>query len=258
MGIINVTPDSFSDGGQFANTAEAIEYGLKLVHDGATILDIGGESTRPGAEPIDPDVEISRVVPVIKGLARTVPWLSIDTRNAKTMEASLSAGANIINDISALTYDQRARDIVKASDALVCLMHMKGTPQTMQTAPHYDNVVEDVYSYLENRIESCVKHGIHQDRLIIDPGIGFGKTVEHNMLLIRGISKFRTLGCPVLLGASRKSFIGKLHREASPHERLGGTLAVALWACSQGVNILRVHDVWETSQAILVNSSLRK
>ncbi|NCC03297.1 MAG: dihydropteroate synthase [Proteobacteria bacterium] len=258
MGIVNVTSDSFYDGGAYATTDKAIEHGIKLAQDGAVILDVGGESTRPGAAPVDPDEEIRRVVPVIKGLAGVTPWLSIDTRNAKTMKAALSAGANIVNDISALTHDRRSIDVIKQSGALVSLMHMKGTPQTMQTAPDYGNVVHDVYAYIKERIEVCEAHGINRNCIIIDPGIGFGKTTEHNLSLVGNISKFHELACPLLLGASRKSFIGKLGNNALPQHRLGGSLAVALWACDRGVQILRVHDVQETKQALLINNFLIK
>ncbi|MCB1651443.1 MAG: dihydropteroate synthase [Alphaproteobacteria bacterium] len=264
MGIVNVTPDSFSDGGKFYNSDSAIEHGLKLISEGAHVLDIGGESSRPGAQVVDIESEIRRVVPVIKELKADAVQnnvrISIDTRNAKTMEAALDAGADIINDISALTHDPQSVHVAASAKKPVILMHMRGTPQTMQGNPQYNNVVEDIIDYFKTRISFCETHRIDESLLILDPGIGFGKTLEHNLLILRNIKKFHALGCPLLLGTSRKSFIAALsqkeaHNEPEntpPNERLGGSISSALWGLSQGVQILRVHDVKETLQAIKI------
>ena len=250
MGIVNVTPDSFSDGGKFINPDKAIAHGLALVQAGAHILDIGGESTRPGAEVIEIEEEIARVVPVIEGLKGKAPWISIDTRNAQTMEAALKAGANCINDISALTHESRSIDVAAEAQVPVFLMHSQGTPQDMQDNPNYNNVIEDIFEYLKTRIQACDTHRIDANLLIADPGIGFGKTLEHNLLLLRNIKRFQDLGVPILLGASRKSFIGKISNDEPADERIPGSIAAALYGYSQGVNIFRVHDVKETVQAL--------
>lgn len=252
MGVVNVTHDSFSDGGEFYNADKAIEHGLALVQQGAGILDIGGESTRPGAQAIDVEEEIRRIVPVIEGLKGKTQNISIDTRNAKTMEAALKAGATCINDISALSYDPASLSVAAEAKVPVFLMHSQGSPVNMQKNPRYSNVVSDVFEYLKQRIHICETRRIDAQMLVIDPGIGFGKTVEHNLLLLRNIKDFHALGCPILLGASRKSFIGKLSGEEEPKNRLPGSLASVLWGLSQGVQIFRVHDVKETVQAIKI------
>jgi dihydropteroate synthase len=256
MGVVNVTPDSFSDGGKFINPDKAIEHGLRLISEGADIIDVGGESTRPGAESIDTAEEIARVVPVIAGLAGKAKFLSVDTRNAATMEAAIKAGANAINDISALSHDVRAADVAAEAKVTVFLMHMQGEPKTMQMNPRYNNVVEDVFQYLQERIEYCETRRIDENLLVIDPGIGFGKTVEDNILLLRNIKKFSDLNLPVLLGVSRKSMIAKISDGEPPDERIPGSLSAALWAYAQGVNIFRVHDVKETVQALKVYSAI--
>ncbi len=250
MGVVNVTQDSFSDGGEFYNADKAIEHGLELVQQGASILDIGGESTRPGAQLIDVDEEMRRVVPVIEGLKGKAEYISIDTRNAKTMEAALKAGATAINDISALSYDSESLSVAAEANVPVFLMHAQGTPQDMQKNPSYNNVVEDVFAYLKRRIQIFETRRIDADLLVVDPGIGFGKTLEHNLLLLRNITDFHALGVPILLGTSRKSFIGTLCEEEDPKNRLPGSLASVLWGLSQGVQMFRVHDVKETVQAI--------
>lgn len=252
MGIVNVTPDSFSDGGQFYDTDKAIEHGLKLIKDGATILDIGGESTRPDAAPITPEEEIKRVIPVIEGLKDETSWLSIDTRNADTMEAALKAGANAINDISALTHDPQSIYVAAEAQVPTFLMHMQETPETMQDEPHYNDVVADVYTYLEERIKMCIAHGIGKDLLIADVGIGFGKTLDHNLTLQKDMDHFHELDVPLMLGTSRKSFIAKLCHDEPSGERLGGSLASAIWGLTKGVQVFRVHDVKETVQAFKV------
>lgn len=253
MGIVNVTPDSFSDGGQFFDPAAAIAHGARLAAEGAQILDIGGESTRPGAQPVTPDEEIRRVVPVIEGLTRRAPWLSIDTRHAETMAAALKAGANFVNDVSALTHDPQALPLVAGAGVPVCLMHMRGTPRTMQQDANYSNVVEEVFDFLQERVSACVAAGIARENLIVDPGIGFAKTAEQNLALIGKIRRFHDLGVPVLLGASRKRFIAALDRDAAaPEDRLPGSLAAVLAARAQGVGLFRVHDVAATRQALAV------
>jgi dihydropteroate synthase len=250
MGILNVTPDSFSDGGQFMDTQQAVDHGLRLAGEGADILDIGGESTRPNATPVTTDEEQKRILPVITALKKHNIKISVDTRNAGTMRMAIDAGADIINDVSALTHDANSLPTVAASSAQIVLMHMRGTPQTMQHAPHYQNVLQEVYDYLEARIAACVIAGIKKDRLIVDPGIGFGKTPEHNVTLLSNARIFRKLGVPVMIGASRKSFISAL-TGAAAHDRLSGSLAAAIMAYQQGAHIIRVHDVKETRQALM-------
>ena len=257
MGVVNVTPDSFSDGGKFFNSDKAIAHGLQMLSEGATILDVGGESSRPGAEAIDTEEEISRVVPVIEGLLGKAPWVSIDTRNAKTMEAALNAGANIINDISALSYDPDSLSVAAEAGVPIFLMHMQGTPQIIKKNPLYSNVVKDVSQYLQQRIELCETHRIDVEMLVCDPGIGFGKTLEHNLLLLRNIKEFHGLGVPILLGTSRKSFIGKISNDEPPDDRLAGSLASALYGYSQGVQIFRVHDVAAHVQAFKVFDTIQ-
>ena len=260
MGVVNVTPDSFSDGGDFFNPDKAIEYGLKLIAEGAHILDIGGESTRPGAQIIEIEEEIRRVVPVIKGLHKAATeqgvQLSIDSRNAKTMRAALKAGAHIINDVSALTHDADAACVVAEAKVPVILMHMRGSPQSMQKKPLYNNVLNDIYEFFEERISFCETHRIDADLLVLDPGIGFGKTLEHNLLILRNIKKFNDLSLPLLLGTSRKSFIAALSQDEPPDDRIAGSLASALWGLSQGVKIIRVHDVRETQQAFKIYQAI--
>ncbi len=259
MGIVNVTPDSFSDGGCYLDAGKAISHGLRLIEEGADILDIGGESTRPNSETILVEEEISRVVPVIKGLAGKAPFISIDTRNAKTMIAAIDAGANMINDVSALRHDPEAVHIVADSGLPICLMHMKGEPKTMQDSPAYGGVVVDeILAFFDERLEFCTKHNISSDKIIIDIGIGFGKTLEHNLAIIKNIDKFHKFGCPVLLGASRKSFIGELCNENDPTKRISGSLATAIYGLSQGVQIFRVHDVRQTRQAFDVHNAIAK
>lgn len=253
MGVVNVTPDSFSDGGRYLAADAAIAHGLQLEAEGADILDIGGESTRPGAEPISIEDECRRVLPVIEGLARhaRVP-LSVDTRNAEVMRRAVQSGARIINDVSALAHDPQSLEVAAASGVPVVLMHAQGDPRTMQRNPVYDNVVLDVYDALEARIEACEKAGIPRERLIVDPGIGFGKTLAHNLALLGALSTFHGLGCAALLGASRKSFIGKLTGGVLADDRLPGSLAAAVLGAAQGVQIIRAHDVAATRQALAV------
>ncbi len=256
LGIVNVTPDSFSDGGQFATTDTAIAHGRRLLEEGAHILDIGGESTRPGADTVSVDDEKARVVPVIEGLrdaaAKAGAYLSVDTRNAATMAAVIEAGADIINDITALEGDPASMDVVTRSGLPVILMHMQGEPQQMQNNPQYDDVVTEVREYLDARIEACVAAGIDRSLIILDPGIGFGKTVEHNLSLMKHLDDYAESGLPLLLGVSRKSFIGLLDDNVPATDRLGGSLAAALAGYSRGAAILRVHDVAATRQALMI------
>ena len=257
MGIVNVTPDSFSDGGDHDTTDAAVHHAKQLVTQGADIIDIGGESTRPGANPVSIDEELSRVLPVIKQLKGNAQWISIDTRHAVVMEAAIRAGANFINDVSALEDDANSLSIAAKYDVPICLMHKKGLPKTMQDNVRYDDVVEEVYAYLENRIQLCMSSGIAKDRLVVDPGIGFGKNRDHNLALIKSIDRFHALNVPVLLGASRKSFIEHvMGTETRPKDRLGGSLAVALYALQKNVQIVRVHDVLETRQALQVTRAV--
>jgi dihydropteroate synthase len=254
MGIVNVTPDSFSDGGQHENPAAAAAHARGLVDAGARLLDIGGESTRPGAQPVSPADEIQRVLPVLNGLQdlrRATPriMLSIDTRHAAVMRAAQQAGVDIINDVSALTADPESLAVAAGSGADIALMHMQGEPPTMNQAPVYADVVLDVFDYLESRIEACVAAGMRRDNLIVDPGIGFGKRSAENLAILRSLSLFHGLGCRTLLGASRKGF-GARTQALAPRERLPTSLAAALWAAAQGFHVLRVHDVAETMQAL--------
>lgn len=257
MGVVNVTPDSFSDGGKFINKNNAIDHGLMLLEQGAHILDIGGESSRPGALAVDPEEEIARIIPVIKGLRDKAKYISVDTRNAKTMRAALDAGANIINDISALTHDSESINVVAEAKCPVILMHMQGAPDTMQENPNYNNVIEEIFAYHKSRIDILETNGIEKEKIMIDPGIGFGKTLEHNLLILRNIKEFHALGCVLLLGTSRKSFIAKLDDNAPAHLRLGGSLSSVLWGLEQGVQMFRVHDVQETVQAFKMWSSIK-
>ncbi len=252
MGVLNVTPDSFSDGGMFTNPVTAKDHAHRLVEEGADMLDIGGESTHPGADTVPAPLEITRVVPLITTLRLTgfTAPISVDTRKSLVAQPALAAGANMINDVAALTYDPMLAGVVSLNGAPVCLMHAQGDPKTMQEAPVYDDVLLDVYDFLEARINTAISAGIPRDRIVIDPGIGFGKTVDHNLRLLQGISLFHGLGCPILLGVSRKRFIGTLANEPEALNRLPGSVAVALEAARQGVQILRVHDVKETRQAL--------
>lgn len=258
MGIINVTPDSFSDGGKYINKNKAIECGLRLLEDGATILDIGGESTRPGAQAIDKEEEIERVVPVIEGLKGKARWISVDTRNAATMRAALKAGANAINDISGLRHDPESLNVVAEAQVPVFLMHAQGDPQSMQNNPSYNNVIEDISAFFEERLNACKTARIERKNIILDVGIGFGKTLGHNMLILRYIKHFHDFGCPLMLGVSRKSFIAGTSKGEGAESRLPGSLSAALWGLSQGVQIFRVHDVKETVQAFKVYDAISR
>jgi len=253
MGIVNVTPDSFSDGGQYDDPSAAVDRAFMLAADGADILDIGGESTRPGSDPVAAQDELRRVIPVIKALAgKTDALISIDTRKPEVMRAAAEAGADVINDVSALSHDPDSLTTAADLGLPVILMHAQGDPKTMQDAPHYDDVLLDVFDYLEARVAACRDAGIPPGRLIADPGIGFGKTLAHNTTLLRGMSLFHGLGVALLLGASRKRFIGALTGVDPAEDRVHGSVAAALLGIGQGVQIVRVHDVKATAEAIKV------
>ena len=254
MAILNVTPDSFSDGGAQADPAGR---GMDMLRAGAALVDVCGESTRPGARPVWERDEIERVQPVIQMLATGGAAISIDTRKAEVMEAALDAGAGLVNDVSALIWDDRSLEVVARRGCPVVLMHHQGNPETMQHDPRYDDVLIDVYDWLEARIEIAVMAGIERANILIDPGIGFGKTLRHNLAILNGLSLFHGLGCPIVLGASRKRSIGALSQEATADQRLGGSVALAVLGAAQGVQLLRVHDVFETVQALRVWRGLR-
>jgi dihydropteroate synthase len=252
MGVVNVTPDSFSDGGRFYEPATAVGHALRLAAEGADLLDIGGESTRPGAEPVSPSEELRRVLPVITALRRqTAVPLSIDTSKAVVAQEALAAGAEAINDITALAADPVMPALAASSGCGVVAMHMQGNPRTMQQNPSYRDVVGEVLDYLRRRRDALLAAGISQERIALDPGIGFGKTTEHNLALLRAIGQFHTLGCPLLVGVSRKRFIGQVLGEPAA-ERTFGTIGAALAAARQGVQVLRVHDVAAVRQALLL------
>lgn len=252
MGIINVTPDSFSDGGVFLDASAAVDHGLELAAAGAEVLDVGGESTRPGAPLVSTDEELRRVMPVVEGLCRQtdVP-VSIDTAKAAVAREAIAAGAEVINDVTALAGDAAMPVVAAESRAGVCAMHMQGTPATMQRAPHYTDVVGEILAYLAARRDALVGAGIESARIAVDPGIGFGKTTEHNLTLLRSIARFQELGCPVLVGPSRKAFIGEFLGDRRT-DRTSGTIGVALALARAGVQVLRVHDVAAVRQALVL------
>jgi len=251
MGILNVTPDSFSDGGKYDQVDAAVAHGLNMAESGADIVDIGGESTRPGAELVPVAQEVARTQPVISAIRdRSAVPISIDTRKAQVARCAVQAGATMVNDVSGLNFDMELSDIVVKNDLPMCIMHARGDPKSMQDDPVYENVLLDVCDTLAERIRYAQSCGISKDRLIIDPGIGFGKTAEHNLALIRGIAVFHGLGCPILLGASRKRFIGGIAGDVQTSGRMAGSVGLALFAMTQGVQIVRVHDIAETRQAL--------
>lgn len=257
-GIVNVTPDSFSDGGRLEDPAAAVEAGQAMAAAGAALIDVGGESTRPGAKPVWEGDEIGRAVPVIERLAAAGTAVSIDTRKAAVMEAALAAGAGMVNDVSALDWDERSAAVVAAAGCPVVLMHHLGTPETMQENVRYDRpVLFEIYDWLEERIERAIAAGIARENILVDPGFGFGKNVQHNLRLMNGLAMLHGLGCPIMLGASRKRTIGALSNEAPADLRLGGSIAFALKAVEQGAQLVRVHDVAETVQALRVWRGMR-
>jgi len=255
MGVVNVTPDSFSDGGLYLDPERAIAHGEELARSGAEILDLGGESTRPGAAEVSAEEELARVEPVVNGLVGGTAAVSIDTSKAAVAEAALDAGAEIVNDVTALRRDPEIAAICGERGAGLVLMHMQGDPRTMQENPVYDDVIDDVKAFLAERMEVAVGAGVDEERIWLDPGIGFGKTLEHNLELLRRLGELRELGRPLVVGTSRKSFIGRVDgSEAS--ERLGGTIASSVFAAAEGADVLRVHDVAEVGQAIRVATAI--
>ena len=256
MGILNITPDSFSDGGQFMSPGSAVQRANEMVRQGAAIIDIGGESTRPGAPQVSIEEELARVIPVIEALRNdlTVP-ISIDTSKPEVMREAVRAGAGMINDVRALR-EKGALQTAVELDVPVCLMHMQGEPRTMQHSPHYGDVVAEVKSFLKDRIKTCIESGISRDRLLIDPGFGFGKSLEHNLRLLQGLNEFRDLNIPLLAGFSRKSMIGQI-LGVPVQERLYGSIALATLALWQGANLVRVHDVRATRDAIGIINAIR-
>jgi dihydropteroate synthase len=257
MGVLNVTPDSFSDGGQFFDSGRAVERGLQMAADGAAIIDVGGESTRPGSASVSDDEQIERVVPVIKALCKKIDVpISIDTYKLEVAKAALEAGAGMINDITALS-DERMAELAAEHDVPVVLMHMQGTPATMQIEPKYEDVVSEVLQFLLERAKRAEGFGIAKNMIFIDPGIGFGKTLEHNLLLLRDMNKFVVAGYRVLVGTSRKSFIGKLIGREKPSERIFGTAATVALCVAAGISIVRVHDVAEMVDVVKVANKLK-
>lgn len=259
MGVVNVTPDSFSDGGRYLGVEAAVAHGLQLAEAGADILDIGGESTRPGARRVSAEEELERILPVIRGLReRTQVPLSVDTTKAAVAREALQAGAVLVNDISGLHFDPELPRVVAEAGAACCLMHVQGTPETMQQAPAYADVVEEVLTWLEQGVERAVAAGVPRERLLVDPGIGFGKTLGHNLFLLRRLGELRLLGLPVLVGTSRKSFLGRLTGDKPASERLAATLgSVAAVAASGEADLVRVHDVAEVKDALAVADAVR-
>lgn len=257
MAILNRTPDSFSDGGRHATDEEAAAAAVAMAAEGAAIIDVGGESTRPGAAEVWEQDEIARVSPVIERLAKAGIAVSVDTRKSAVMADALSRGAGMVNDVSGLTHDERALETIANAGCPVVIMHTQGGPETMQRDPQYEDALLDVYDWLETRVDAAVAAGIARDKIIVDPGIGFGKTVRHSLEILNGLSLFHGLGVPVLLGASRKRIVGALANEAPVDRRLGGSLALVMTAIGQGVQMVRVHDAFESVQAIRVWRGLR-
>ena len=259
MGILNITPDSFSDGGKyFYKPKIAIQKAIEMVKMGADIIDIGAESTRPGAKVITPDLEIKRLKPILKGLKRKKIKISVDTRNSSTMKFALEEGVKIINDVSALNHDPDSINVIRKSKCLIILMHMQGTPKNMQKNPRYKFAPTDIYNFLKKQIKRCEKHKIYKSRIIIDPGIGFGKTSRHNIQILQHLDSFHKLGCNLLIGLSRKRFISDLSKKEKPNQRISGTIAANQFAMDKGVDIIRVHDVKEAVQAKLIWQALRQ
>jgi dihydropteroate synthase len=256
MGVVNVTPDSFSDGGLFLDADAAVEHGRRLASEGADILDVGGESTRPGAEPVTEDQEIGRILPVVQRLAEDAGApkvrISIDTTKSGVARAALDAGAAIVNDVSAFRFDPALAGLVAEAQADCCLMHMLGEPRTMQRDPRYDDVVSEVKAFLEERLAFAKGEGVAEERVWLDPGIGFGKTVEHNLELLRRLDEIVAIGRPVVIGTSRKSFLGKLAGDRDEGERLPGTIATNVLALERGATVFRVHDVAQNADALAV------
>ena len=256
MGVLNVTPDSFSDGGKYNTTFRALDHVKNMIDFGAHIIDVGGESTRPGAKSVSDQDEIVRVSETIQSIKKKYPnqLISLDTRKSKVMQHGISIGVDMLNDVSALDFDQLSYQVLKDSGKPIILNHSQGIPENMQNNPTYDNVLLDIFDYFENKIKFLKDNGIKDEQIIIDPGIGFGKTLEHNLEIISKISLFHSLGYPIMVGPSRKSFIGKIMGEKDNPQRLGGTIASVLYSYLQGIQLFRVHDIQETSEALKVYS----
>lgn len=256
MGVVNVTPDSFSDGGDFIDPQRAIAHGLQMSEDGADILDVGGESTRPGSKPVSINEELDRVLPVIEGLAEEGKRVSIDTRHAEVMRRAIAAGASIVNDVTALTGDPESMRVCAEAGVDVVIMHMQGQPQTMQNNPTYDDAAADILDYLTARASDMEGAGINRGKIAVDPGIGFGKNLNHNLRVLSKLDDYSSTGLPVLLGVSRKSFISRIDRDVAPKDRVAGSIAAAIAGYQRGVRLFRVHDVAETRQALAVWSAI--
>jgi len=257
MGILNVTPDSFSDGGRFFKLKDALSHAKQMVADGADIIDVGGESTRPGSEPVPLEEELRRVIPVIKAIRQEIDTpISIDTYKAEVAEQALEAGANLVNDISALRFDDRMKAVVAKYEVPVVLMHMRGTPKTMQQNPTYEDPVKEIIAFLHERIEAATAAGISREKIIIDPGIGFGKLGRHNLEILKRLAEFRVLGRPILVGTSRKAFIGQILK-TDVSERLEGTIASVIISVMNGADIVRVHDVKPVKRAIGIADAIK-
>jgi len=259
MGIVNVTPDSFSDGGMFQSANEAVQHAARLIDEGADIVDVGGESSRPGADPVPAEEELRRILPVIEGVRAASPdaVVSVDTRRWQVAHAALAAGASIVNDVTAGS-DSQLFGVVRDAGAGLVLMHMRGEPHTMQDDPRYDDVVSEVHEYLRERVEAAVFAGIDVERLAVDPGIGFGKNLDHNLALLRALSSFTDLDAALLVGASRKRFLGALAGTEDPKDRLEASLAAAVWCAANGADIVRVHDVSQTVRALAVADAITR
>jgi dihydropteroate synthase len=256
MGVLNVTPDSFSDGGMFVHPEAALRQGVAMAEDGAAIVDVGGESTRPGSDPVTVEQEIGRVVPIVEALSgRVAARISVDTSKAEVARRALAAGAAIVNDVSALRVDAGMVEVVAEAACPVCLMHMLGAPKTMQADPRYENVVDEVLGFLEGRLAFAVAGGVREEQVLLDPGIGFGKTLEHNLLLLRHLDRFTALGRPVVLGTSRKRFLGAI-LDAEPQDRLIGTVATTVMGALAGAAVFRVHDVRPNVEALRVTEAV--
>ncbi len=259
MGVLNVTPDSFSDGGLYFEKSIAIERAKEMVEDGADIIDIGGESTRPGAEPVSLDEELNRTIPVIETLSKEIKVpISIDTYKSIVAEKAINAGASIVNDISGLRFDPEMAEVIAKHKVPVVIMHIKGTPRNMQKEPFYENLIIEIKNYLEDSINIALSAGIEKDKIIIDPGIGFGKTFEHNLEIIHKLSEFTIFGRPILIGLSRKAFIGKILNNALPRERVEGTAAAVAISIMNGANIIRVHDVKQMAMVAKVADAIKR
>jgi dihydropteroate synthase len=257
MGILNVTPDSFSDGGKYFDKGKAVEHALRMVREGASIIDVGGESTRPGARDVSVNEELLRVIPVVKAISKkTGALISIDTKKAEVAARAIEAGATIINDISALNADPLMAKVAAKYSATVILMHMKGTPRDMQKSPRYSNLISEIKKYFKRSIHTARRAGINEKNIIIDPGIGFGKTVNHNLEILNRLDEFKEFGRPICVGVSRKSFIGKVLGSSSTDDRLAGTIAACVFAITKGAQILRVHDVAQAAQAAAITDSI--